>query len=396
MQVTPKTRVIKAASDLASALKGAVSRNSKMAQVLQKFSKLFTKIATAKSELAKAKEQQSNLQNHPNAHQAVPLPRVAKRPSTPASPLPRVPIDTTEANCQVTILPTQTVERGMPRQRTHGQLPRRQNYISQDKDDDEPNHRYNTRSQTTSIIQEAMLARINITKPIFEISAAKLATRKFPLIWLCKMANSVLSKQSELLEYCHLIANPKTRATWTHSYGNNLGWLAQGILGRVTGTDTISFIPKDKVLRARAKKDVTYGLITCLIRPEKTNEPNQARLIAGGDKVHYPFEAGTPTAILLTVKLLKQHDLHTRGKIPNNGHQKFLPMYSHEEVQVHAIKTLQHARRRHCTLPPARHCNVQQVCLVQNPPRHVRAPASGDHCTGTIGKKTEGTWLHPE
>jgi hypothetical protein len=67
--------------------------------------------------------------------------------------------------------------------------------------------------------------------------------------------------------------------------------------------DTIFFIPKDKVLQAKAK-DVTYGLITCLIRPEKTDEPNQTRLLAGGDMVHHPFDAGTPTANLLTIKLL--------------------------------------------------------------------------------------------
>jgi hypothetical protein len=117
------------------------------------------------------------------------------------------------------------------------------------------------------------------------------------------MANSVIGKQGELLEYRHLIANPKTQATWTHSYGNKFGWLAQGMPGQVTGTDTIFFIPKDKVPGARAK-DVTYGLITCLVRPEKTDEPNQTRLVAGGDRVHYPFNAGTPSANLLTVKLL--------------------------------------------------------------------------------------------
>jgi hypothetical protein len=71
----------------------------------------------------------------------------------------------------------------------------------------------------TSIMQEAMLACIKLTKPKFEISAAKLATRKFLLIWLCKMANSILGKQGELLEYCHLIANPKTRAT-AHLHSN--------------------------------------------------------------------------------------------------------------------------------------------------------------------------------
>ncbi len=75
-------------------------------------------------------------------------------------------------------------------------------------------------------------------------------------------------------------ANPKTRATWTHSYGNKLGRLAQGMPSWVTWMDTIFFIPKDKDLRARAK-NLTYSLITCLIRPEKTNEPNRTRLVAG-------------------------------------------------------------------------------------------------------------------
>jgi hypothetical protein len=78
------------------------------------------------------------------------------------------------------------------------------------------------------------------------------------------------------------------------------------------GMDTIFFIPKNKVPRARAK-GVTYRLITCLIRPEKTNEPNQTRLVAGGDRVHYPFDAGTPAANLLTVKLLITNVIFTPG-----------------------------------------------------------------------------------
>jgi hypothetical protein len=49
---------------------------------------------------------------------------------------------------------------------------------------------------------------------------------------------------------------------------------------------------------------VIYGLITTLIRPEKLDEPNRTRLVAGGDRVHYPGDAGTPTANLLTIKLL--------------------------------------------------------------------------------------------
>jgi hypothetical protein len=98
-QVTPKTLVIKAASDITSALKGTVSRNGKMAEVLKTFSGFFTKIVAAKSATLKANEQQNNLQTHPNAHQAVPLPRVADRPPIQANPLPTVPIAIAKAYC---------------------------------------------------------------------------------------------------------------------------------------------------------------------------------------------------------------------------------------------------------------------------------------------------------
>jgi hypothetical protein len=70
----------------------------------------------------------------------------------------------------------QIVENVTQRQGTNRPPITRPNYILQDDDDDdEPQHRYNTRSGMTSIMQEAMLACIHITKPTFEISAAKLA-----------------------------------------------------------------------------------------------------------------------------------------------------------------------------------------------------------------------------
>jgi hypothetical protein len=61
-------------------------------------------------------------------------------------------------------------------------------------------------------MQEAMFACIDITKPTFDITPAKLATCKFSMIWLCEMANSVLGKKGKILEYWHLITNAKTRA----------------------------------------------------------------------------------------------------------------------------------------------------------------------------------------
>jgi hypothetical protein len=128
-----------------------------------------------------------------------------------------------------------------PHQGNHGPPSARPNYISQE-ESAKPWRGYNTRLQTTSIMQEAMLACIDITKPQFKISPANMAAQKFPMTWLCKMANAVLGKKGKLLEYRHLIPNPKTRQTWTHSYGNELGRLAQGMPGRAKGTDTIFFI----------------------------------------------------------------------------------------------------------------------------------------------------------
>ena len=88
--------------------------------------------------------------------------------------------------------------------------------------------------------QEAMLACIDISKPtyavsqdlgllsfsennklVFEISA-QLSSCRIPMTWFCEMANSVLGEKGELLEYRHLISNPKTKAVWAHSYGNEI------------------------------------------------------------------------------------------------------------------------------------------------------------------------------
>jgi hypothetical protein len=131
-------------------------------------------------------------------------------------------------------------------------------------------------------MQEAMLACVDISKPMFKISAKQLASCKIPMMGLCEMANSILGEKGKLLEYRHLISNPKTKEVWGHSYGNEIGRLAQGMPRRNMGTNTIFFIRRDQVPRDRIK-DTTYGLITCLVRPEKMDEPNRTRLVAGGD-----------------------------------------------------------------------------------------------------------------
>ena len=101
-------------------------------------------------------------------------------------------------------------------------------------------------------------------KPNFKVMPHQMLMRRLPMMCFCEMANVVIGEGGELLEYRQLIANPKTRATWTHSYGNEIGRLAQGMPGRNISTKTIIFIRKNQVPKERAK-DVTYGLITTLI-----------------------------------------------------------------------------------------------------------------------------------
>jgi hypothetical protein len=116
----------------------------------------------------------------------------------------------------------------------------------QDKEEDEEPQWYNTHSQTMSVMQEAMLACVDISKPTFiasqdlgllsyrekstfKISTKQLSTRKTPMTWFCEMTNSVLGEKGKLLEYWHLIGNPKTKSrlgpliwkqNWMTSPGN--------------------------------------------------------------------------------------------------------------------------------------------------------------------------------
>jgi hypothetical protein len=107
---------------------------------------------------------------------------------------------------------------------------------------------------------------LNPTKPRakFMVRPQQMSMWHLPMTWFCEMANSVIGEGGKLLEYKQLIANPKTQAKWTHSYENKIGCLAQGMPGCNTGTNTIIFIKKDQLPKAKAK-DVTYGLITCLV-----------------------------------------------------------------------------------------------------------------------------------
>ena len=90
-----------------------------------------------------------------------------------------------------------------------------------------------------------------------------------------------------------------------------MGRLAQGLPGIAEGTNTLNFIFKHEIPSDRFK-DVTYDHIVCNYRPEK-KDSNRCRITVGGNMVNYHGDCGTPTADLLTVKILLNSVISTEG-----------------------------------------------------------------------------------
>jgi hypothetical protein len=228
--------VVSAAQQLATALKGNIPAGKKTAEALTKVSKLFTKIAAAKQAATAAKEHRIRLRANTTT-QITHIPRVDEPLPRVKKPHPRVNKPPSRVKEPSQIMAEPQVEQA-PATCSHPLSPQNKahsssswpKYISQDKE-------------------------TNNNPPQRRITQA--ATQR-------EMANTVIGEGGESLKYKQLIANPKTQATWTHSYGNELGQLAQGMPGLNTGTNTIFYIHKNQVPREQAK-DVTYGLITTLV-----------------------------------------------------------------------------------------------------------------------------------
>jgi hypothetical protein len=125
-------------------------------------------------------------------------------------------------------------------------------------------------------------------------------------------AFAVMDKQSgKMLNYRQLLRHPAHREDWSKSSANEFGRLAQGVGGRIKGTNTIRFIPYTAIPKER-RKDVTYGQFVCTVRPEKA-EPLRTRFTVGGDRINYPGEVATPTAEMLVAKILFNSVVSTKN-----------------------------------------------------------------------------------
>lgn len=125
-------------------------------------------------------------------------------------------------------------------------------------------------------------------------------------------AMKVLDKKSgKMLSYRQLLRHPDHQAEWSTSSANEFGRLAQGVGGRIDGTNTIHFIRLADIPKER-RKDITYGQFVCNIRPEK-KEKHRTRFTVGGDRINYPGEVATPTAEMLVAKILFNSVVSTKN-----------------------------------------------------------------------------------
>ena len=162
-------------------------------------------------------------------------------------------------------------------------------------------------------MDEVMIYCCQISRTSYQIDPQKAASRKYPLQLFCKLAGAVLDEETgDLLEYRHLFKHLNHKKVWVGVFGKEVVCLSQGLPGIVEGTDTLNFIFKHEIPSDRFK-DVTYARIVCNYRPEKKDH-NRCRIAVGGNMVNYPGDCCTPTAYLLTVKLLLNRVISTKGE----------------------------------------------------------------------------------
>jgi hypothetical protein len=168
--------------------------------------------------------------------------------------------------------------------------------ITQDKHDSPPSANMQQQRETRTLTQEFMLHCMEIPGYKAPFTAKQAASRKYPLQFLCDLAYAVLDDETgNLLEYRHLMKHPKYKDVWTKSFGTEIHRLA-------TTTETIFFVQRENIPDDR-KGDETCARIVCTYCKGKKDK-YRTRITMGGNLVNYPGDCGTPTADLLTVKLL--------------------------------------------------------------------------------------------
>jgi hypothetical protein len=158
--------------------------------------------------------------------------------------------------------------------------------------------RYNTRARARQhSANQAHFLAPHIFRPIAFINNQNVAVTPRQATNNIPMADAVINQDTGAsLEYRHLIQDEATFPVWNKAAENEFRCLAQGVGGRIEGSNTIFFIPRQAVPK---EKIVIYGWFVVDICPNKT-ETHRARLTVGGNLIQYPGDVSTRSSDLTT------------------------------------------------------------------------------------------------
>ncbi len=159
-----------------------------------------------------------------------------------------------------------------------------------------PAHNTCQQHLTQTLTQDYMFHMMEIPGYKQPFTAAQVSSRTYPLQFLCDFAYAVLNDDiGDLLKYRHLMKHPKYKDTWTSSFSKEIRRLA-------TTTETIFFMSKHDIPKEH-QGDATYGRILCVYHEGKKDK-HCTKITMGGNLINYPGNCGTPTANLLTARIL--------------------------------------------------------------------------------------------
>jgi hypothetical protein len=128
--------------------------------------------------------------------------------------------------------------------------------------------------RTRMLTQDFMVQFMEIPGFKAPFTPRQAASRQYPLQFLCNFAYSVLDNETgNLLEYHHLMKQPKYKDMWTKSFGMEIRHLT-------TTTDTIFFIKKDEIIQER-RGDKTYARIVCVYQDGKKDKYRMRKTMGG-------------------------------------------------------------------------------------------------------------------
>jgi hypothetical protein len=294
--ITPADALIKAADNLVDAISGVIPKNSITEDAVLQLMAIYRKQALDASDAESAQRVLRRLAESQRV-------QTEQEIATETQSVPTAQVDMSpDLGIFEFVQPDDSSHRETRDALHHPQFI--SPFITQDDDDSPPASNTRQRRKGT-LTQDYMLHMMEQPgyKPPF--TPQQSTGRRFPLKFLCDLAYAILDEETgDLLEYRHLMKHPKYKDTWLKSFGTEIRRL-------VTTTETILFKRKDEIPQDR-RKDITYGRVVCTYRSEK-KDPYRTRLTMGGNLVNYPDDCGTPTADLLTVKLLLNSVISTKN-----------------------------------------------------------------------------------